>query len=102
MPWLTSRLPACRQQHGNGPATNTQALPPTDELTRAAVYVCMAPKARASAETLARRREAMSVGHGTGTGAFCTDAVRPIVAEADPAAELVLGDLNPAQLALVG
>ena len=62
----------------------------------------MAPRARASAETLARRREAMSIGHGTGTGAFCTDAVRPMPAEADPAAELVLGDLSAAQLALVG
>ena len=44
----------------------------------------------------------MSIGHGTGTGAFCTDAVRPMPAEADPTAELVLGDLSAAQLALVG
>lgn len=62
--------------HGNGPGdTGPAAQRYCDErvhpeqLLRASVYVCMAPRSRASCETLAQRRRA--VANNVGSGAWC-------------------------------
>lgn len=61
-----------RTLHGNSAGCSVGGTRPDAQgagLLRAAVYVCMAPRARASAPTLAQRRRAVRA--GVGGGAFC-------------------------------
>jgi hypothetical protein len=70
-----------RTLHGNSAgavvevAEDAHASGGVPGLLRAAVYVCMAPRARASAATLAQRKRAVAA--GVGGGAFC---VHPMAA----------------------
>ena len=78
---------------------------PTDpELMRAACYVCMSPKSKATPEVLEERRKA--VYHNTGNGHTAHHPMgrpgNPKVWEDDPETPYPLERLTPAQLKLVG
>lgn len=82
----------------------TGAGPTAPTLTRAAVYVCMSPKANATAQTLRQREIAVDENFGNGHAAH-----HPIDASDDPRAHAGgapqswggLAALNPSQRALV-